>query len=183
MAQPETIDKPRRWRRICWYSLAVLVLTLIGLYAFAFWHYEQRQAAIAGLEPLGGNIEIEPGGPEWFRGVLGDERMKVFDRVELVDINRAEITDGGMRHLSGLTSLEFLYLSGTRITDDGVRHLSRLTNLEELDLSNTQITDDGLKYLSGLTRLQLLWIKKTQITDDGEKSLQGALPNCYIGSN
>ena len=43
MAEPEIINKPRRWQRIAWRSLAVFVLTLIGLYAFAFWRYEEQQ--------------------------------------------------------------------------------------------------------------------------------------------
>jgi len=47
MAQAKIIDKPKRWRRIGWCVLAVFMLTLIGLYAFAFWRYDQQQAAIA----------------------------------------------------------------------------------------------------------------------------------------
>ena len=46
MPQSEITNKPRRWKQIGWCSLAVFVLTLIGLYAFAFWRYEQQQAAI-----------------------------------------------------------------------------------------------------------------------------------------
>ena len=204
MPQPEIIDKPKRWRRIGWYSLAVAVLTLIGLYAFAFWRYEQQQAAIAEIERLGGTVEIEDGGPEWLRGMAGDERMKVFDRVvsvrllwtEITDddlrhvsgltnlqdlgLDNTQITDDGLRHLSGLTKLERLDLAFGQITDDGLKHLSGLTNLERLDLFGTQITDDGLRHLSGLTKLVMLRVAYTQITDEGKKNLQEALPNCDI---
>lgn len=205
MAQPEIVNKPKRWRRICWYSLAVVGLSLIGLYAFAFWRYDQQQAAIVEIERLGGWVVAEPGGPDWLRGMVGAQRMKVFDRVVVVDLKGTEITDDSLRHLSGMTNLEWLldlretqitddglhYLSGlttldhlvlsdTQITGDGLRHLSGMTGLESLYLDNMQITDDDLKHLSGLTNLGNLWLVNTHVTDEGERILQKALPNCLI---
>ncbi len=156
MAQTETNNKPRRWRRIGWCSLAVFVLTLIGLYAFAFWRYERQQAAIAEIERLDGFVWTEDGGPDWLRELVGDERMTVFDRVMSVELDDTQITDDSLNQLGGLTNLDRLFLDNTQIRDDGLRHLSSLPNLDWLDLSDTQITDEG------------------------EKFLQKALPNCYI---
>jgi len=34
MTEPELIKKPTRLQRICWYSLAVVVLLVVGLYAY-----------------------------------------------------------------------------------------------------------------------------------------------------
>jgi uncharacterized protein (TIGR02996 family) len=80
----------------------------------------------------------------------------------------AEITDDGLRHLSGLTNLLELQLFFTQVTDDGLRHLSGLTNLSTLFLvGSPQITDDGLRHLSGLTQLKDLHLELTEVTEDG----------------
>ena len=42
-----------------------------------------------------------------------------------------------MEGLAGLKELRRLMLRDTMVTDEGLKHLSGLTNLEELDLSGT----------------------------------------------
>jgi len=124
MAQSEIIDKPKRRRRIGWYFLAAVVLTLIGSYAFAFWRYERQQAAIAEIVRLNGYVDIEEGGPQGLRRIVGDERMKVFDRAVYVYLAaNKQITNDGLRHLSGLTGLEELYLDATDITEERAKIL------------------------------------------------------------
>ena len=73
-----------------------------------------------------------------------------------LDLINTQVTDAGLVHLSGLTSLRELYLGDTQITDAGLAHLRGLTSLRELDLINTQVTDAGVA------------------------SLEQALPNCRI---
>jgi len=201
MTEPEIIKKPKRLRRICWYSLAVVVLCVVGLLAYGSWRAEKQQAAIAVIERLGGTVEFEPGGPDWLRRWVGDERMKGFDRVGVVfrsevsdrdlkplsDISKLkalkfwQITDKGLRHLRGLTDLESLALNNTQITDKGLRHLRGLTNLEKLGLINTQITDKGLRHLIGMRNLKHVWLDDTHFkSHEGVLALEKALPFCRL---
>ena len=59
MTEPEIIKNPKRLWRICWSSLAVVVLTFIGLWSIAFWRYEKQQAAIDKIERVGGRAGVE----------------------------------------------------------------------------------------------------------------------------
>ena len=66
------------------------------------------------------------------------------------------------------------------MTDAGLKHLEGLTQLQWLSLNDTKISDAGLEHLKGLTQLQSLWLLRTKVTDAGVKKLQQALPNCPI---
>jgi len=68
-----------------------------------------------------------------------------------------------------------IYLYNTQITDAGLVHLAGLTSLQELF-----VTDAGLVHLKGLTSLQTLGLGNTQVTDAGVAKLKEALPNCEI---
>jgi Leucine-rich repeat (LRR) protein len=72
-------------------------------------------------------------------------------------------------------------LRGQPLTDAGLVHLKGLTSLQRLTLSGTKVTDAGLVHLKGLTSLKMLSLQKTKVTDAGVKDLQSALPKCYIG--
>ncbi len=48
----------------------------------------------------------------------------------------------------------YIGFSGTRVTDKGLKHLKGLTSLQTLNLSRTRVTDAGLEHLKGLIRLQ-----------------------------
>ncbi len=71
-------------------------------------------------------------------------------------------------------------LSGPKVTDAGLVHLKGLTSLERLDLHDTQVSDAGLVNLKGLTSLQTLFLDGNQVTDAGVKELRAALPNCRM---
>ena len=73
-----------------------------------------------------------------------------------------------------------VYLNDTQVTDAGVVHLGGLTSLRFLHLNNTQITDAGLVHLKALTSLQVLSLDNTQVTDAGVAKLKEALPDCRI---
>lgn len=67
----------------------------------------------------------------------------------------ADITDAGMTHVSGLTSLERLYISGRGITDRGLAEVAGLHRLRDLGLAGA-FSDAGLRHLEplhGLTRV------------------------------
>ena len=135
-----------------------LLLTVLGVMFCSGCTTEQR------LEELGATIRVNEQG----------------EILELYFTDDVQITDAGLVHLAGLTSLQGLGLSNTEITDAGLVHLSGLTNLQRLRLSNTEITDAGLVHLSGLTSLQRLALSETQVTDAGVAKLKEALPNWEI---
>ncbi|MFO1093655.1 MAG: hypothetical protein U0992_10130 [Planctomycetaceae bacterium] len=60
---------------------------------------------------------------------------------------RADITDAGLQHLSGLTDLATLDLQSAPITDAGLVHLSNLQHLDRLCLTGTQVHGPGLAHL------------------------------------
>ncbi len=91
------------------------------------------------------------------------------------------MTDGGLKHLKGLTKLQSLDLSHTEVTDAGLEHLRGLTGLQSLNLMwCIKLTDLGLEHLKALRKLQTLVLSNTNVTDAGVKKLRQALPNCKI---
>jgi predicted Zn finger-like uncharacterized protein len=104
--------------------------------------------AVAAIKKLGGDVTLDAKSGE----------------VIQVRLDGTQITDKGLVHLNGLTSLETLYLSDTQVTDAGLEHLKDLTSLNTLFLNNTQITDGGLVHLTGLPSLTTLSLRDTQVT-------------------
>ena len=101
-------------------------------------------------------------------------------RITSIDLRGTQVTDAGLVHLKGLTSLKELILSYTQITDARLLHLKGLTSLQRLGLDGTQVTDAGLEHLKGLTGLEYVYLNNTQITDAGVEDLKKALPQCNI---
>ncbi len=96
----------------------------------------------------------------------------------------AQITDAGMVHLKGLTSLETLRLANTQVGDEGVTHIAGLPSLKILFLAGTQITDAGLAHIGELTTLHKLCVGRTQVSDAGLVHLKGltALHDLCVGT-
>ncbi|MCS7304746.1 MAG: leucine-rich repeat domain-containing protein [Thermoguttaceae bacterium] len=118
-----------------------------------------------------------------------------FEKLDVLELRRTEITDAGLEHLAGLklknltipdqakTDLGLKhYLAALeepkeldlrlwKITDAGLAHLAGLKNLQVLNLWNTRITDAGLEHLAGLKNLQVLDLSFTQITNAGLEKL------------
>jgi len=103
-----------------------------------------------------------------------------LNKTFILDLDYSNITDGGLKHLSSMTSLESLSLDENQITDEGLKHLSGLTTLKKLSIGGNQITDEGLTHLSGLTTLKELSIGGNQITDEGLKFIKSKLLECNI---
>jgi hypothetical protein len=68
-------------------------------------------------------------------------------RLECLDLSSTAITDEGLRHLSGLSSLLFLCLDYTQISDRGVAYLRDLPCLNTLYVDGTNVTNEGLRSL------------------------------------
>jgi uncharacterized protein YjbI with pentapeptide repeats len=172
-----TTKRPkRRWYQFSLRTLLLLVvLVAIGLSFFASWLQEARrqQMAVEKLEALGAEVwyegEEEQVIERWARNLFGLEHGVVVG----VDLSGRQVTDAGLEHLKGLTSLQDLDLTGTQVTDAGLEHLKALTSLQVLDLSGTQVTDAGLEHLKGSTSLWKLNLSGTQVSDAGLEDLKG----------
>jgi hypothetical protein len=81
------------------------------------------------------------------------------------------ITDAGLAHIEGLKQLRSLNLMLTQVTDAGMVHLRGLTNLRELNLCFTKVGDVGLAQLEALNNLEILCIRLTWVTDQGLRRL------------
>jgi len=97
-----------------------------------------------------------------------------------VDFEDKPLTDSGLRHLRGLTSVQKIWLNGTKITDAGLAHLTGLSTLKELGLFQTDITDAGLEQLHSLSNLEDLIVERTKVTDAGVDKLKAAVPGCKV---
>ena len=97
--------------------------------------------------------------------------------LRFLNLSRTTVTDKSLRHLNGLSKLEWLDLSGTKLKGDGLDALPQVTSL---GLSNTSITDSGLQHMSRLTRLESVHLRETQISDDGLRLLIGLSRLSYL---
>lgn len=124
-------------------------------------------------------------GPDWLGDVtavfLGpketDATMAAVGRLRHVrlvaDTPMGPLSDAGLSHLRGLTSLEAFESHGT-FTPEALQALSGLTELRALVLTQAQPGDDGLAALRGLSRLRYLDINRgAGVTDAGFRYLAG----------
>src|SRR5262245_27732134 len=114
-----TADKPKRRVPRLWTILIAAAVLLLGLGALSIAVQRQReQAAIAEIDKIGGYVQgMKRGGPDWLRKKIGDERMKIFNRVTEVKLSFAPINEKFLVHLAALTSVESLYLDDTPFSD------------------------------------------------------------------
>jgi hypothetical protein len=119
-----------------------------------------------------------------------------LDQLEELILDETNVTDDGLRHLSGLRQLKTLSLfAANRVSDSGLEHLKALDRLEVLDLSeaeasdgcgealaqlrtlrrlnlaHTAVGDAVLQHLQHLTRLKYLNLSGTKVTSQGLKHL------------
>jgi Leucine-rich repeat (LRR) protein len=205
--------KSRRIPKPIWFGVVAVLMVVLSVFLSVWLPYHREQVAIREIERLGGRVFTEwdwddpewiEDGPEWLRKIFNDGWLSWFDRVRNVWLNETQVSDEGLKHLSGLTSLQKLWLQNTQISDEGLKHLNSMSNLIWLYLDNTQVSDEGLKsltslanlswlalndtqisneglkHLSDLTNLEILELQNTQVTDEGVKELQKALPGCRI---
>jgi len=84
-------------------------------------------------------------------------------------------SDAGMPQIAKIKTLKALYFKDNYISDDGLKYLAELENLEELALDGKRITDNGLKHLANLPKLHYLFLQR-KFTDDGMQYLKD-IPN------
>lgn len=94
-----------------WLLLAGLVLAVIAT-GLIVWNRSTLRL-VRKVEELGGSVTTKPGGPEWLRRLVGDDKMRLFDRIDYLDLSNTAISDEGLKDYQGLSSLEILHLSAS----------------------------------------------------------------------
>ncbi|MEM7314308.1 MAG: hypothetical protein AAF497_14255 [Planctomycetota bacterium] len=128
-----------------------------------------------------------------------DEDMASLERLQGVRklaLGHTQVTDQGLRFLSGQDNLDWLDVTACDVSDEGLGCLAkslplRQLNLErtsvtdasaerlagwplvELDLSHTQVTDQSTLELRRLADLKVLWLTATKISNQGLERLSG----------
>lgn len=102
-----------------WLGLIGLLLLLLCLAIPPVRHYR----ALDWVEVQGGSVETEPSWlrsrlPSGFSDWLSDKGvLRTFEQVSEVDLYGTQVSDAGLAHLSGMTSMQFLGLGGTQVSD------------------------------------------------------------------
>jgi hypothetical protein len=121
----------------------------------------QIPAGQAHVWPLTRDEEADDRAAKWVAGIKGkvtrDAKLPGNPVVEVnLGVNN-KVTNDGLKELVGLKGIKRPSLFfDDQITDAGMTHLKGLTTIEELNLSNTGVGDEGLKELSELARLKKL---------------------------
>jgi internalin A len=116
---------------------------------------------------------------KWVEGVGGKAtRGATPPGNPVVEVDLAankKVTNDGLRELAGLKGLKRLSLFfDEQITDAGMAHLKGLTTLEELTLSNTGVGDAGIAELKGLKGLKKLHLAGAiRLTDAAAETING----------
>ncbi|CAI6010390.1 unnamed protein product [Closterium sp. NIES-65] len=118
--------------------------------------------------------------------VVSDSTLDGIGRVRtlnLLYLNRTEVTDSGLVHLTCLTALKTLILYKCwKVTCAGMVHGGRMTSLEELYLFGSGVKDEGLRFLTPLSKLKKLILPDT-ITDAGMEHIQCLTAVEYLDFN
>lgn len=119
----------------------------------------------------------QPGARLETEGQMTDSVLADVARVETIsalDLGVSkELTDEGVRHLAGLSSLKHLDLSWTGITDHALSVLDSLPLLETLSLAGTRVTDDGAAHLARCHALRRVDLSFTRTGDGALRALAG----------
>ena len=100
-------------------------------------------------------------------------------KLETIHLSRGVIDEDDLRHLSGMTGLRSVCSGGT-FGAEGLKHISKLSSLEFLWLNGTSATDDEVQILATLTKLKDFYVRGQNLTQSGIDRLKKALPNCSI---
>lgn len=100
--------------------------------------------------------------------------------VQSVYVRCLPINDQDLEAISLFENCEGMDLGGTQITDEGVRLLTRMPKLRYLFLWHTGVTDSAANILVHFSQLRMLSLQDTLVTDQALTALNEALPNCLI---
>jgi len=180
-AEPQTRTRPGRL--LLWFGLLSLLAVVVLVLTFPA---VRQYRSVAWVEAQGGHVEFEETWltsclPDGVQGWLSDKGvLPAIESIIYVEFYATQVSDAGLFHLEGMTSLQALDLTQTKVSDAGLAHLRGMSSLDYLNLNGTQVTDAGLVHLKGMTSLQWIFLQETQVSDAGVTELQKALPRTTI---
>lgn len=156
----------RRWFQ---FSLRSCLVLTTAVCAWLGWHVRtanRQKEAIAAIQQMGGWVEVDDDGVT--------PLMVVFKQGAIQN------PDGTLTMPPGFTTGLFEVGPKITLTDDGLRHVSSLSDVELVWISGVPITDAGLRRLQGLKKLLRVMLNNTPVTQAGVAELQKAFPACKI---
>lgn len=132
----ETTREPMRpWRYIQAHLGRIVFGTvlLVGVFGamLVVLPYQREQRIARMIESHGGSVGVEYRGPDWIPNSI-QNRMPFFDRIDRVILNNQAVPSDVLSELGSLTSLEDLHIFNTQVTDTGLEHLKGLSSLQSL---------------------------------------------------
>ena len=117
--------------------------------------------------------------PAWLRSMIGED---YFHDVTWVRIEGSQFGDLELKQLRALDQIESLGIVETAITDDGLRHLRGRTSLKGLFLGGNWIGDSGLDRLdlASIPQLEVLELRSTLVTDAKLAEIRRRFPKLDI---
>lgn len=139
--------------------------------AFRFANWTKAQAAE--LPAPEASFGLSVAGTDF--GDADIDLIRTYDKLEVIDASRSELTNAGLPALSNLNQLRglSLYLGFTNISSEGLSELQRLSQLESLDVGQTLCDDRAVSELSKLRKLHTLRLASTQVTATGLAEFAG----------
>ena len=103
------------------------------------------------------------------------------DKLEKLIMQSGVVDEDDFRHLIGMTGLRELRSFGEySLGAVGLKHISQLSSLDYLLLNGTSATDDELQVLATLMKLKTFYLRGSNLTQTGIDRLKEALPDCKI---
>jgi hypothetical protein len=138
--------------------LIALFAAILGVfYAYFIGPIRVETGTVGVIEHLGGRVSRVDNHPAWLKRIL---RGQDQERVVIVHLEGAEISDSDILYLKDFPKLGGLYLNRTPLTNAALATIEELPELQDLDLSGTKIS--ALR-LTGLCKLQELKLSGTPV--------------------
>jgi hypothetical protein len=145
-------------------ALTVVVAIACSWLAVEMKRAREQSEVVATIYTLGGAILYDhqpftatkvPPGPAWLCTLIGDD---FFGNVTAVNLVGTQIKDADLKCLNGLPQLEWLLLDKKDITNVALEHLSGLIQLRSLWLNEATESDEAVKKLQqGLPKCEIVF--------------------------
>jgi serine/threonine protein kinase len=139
----------------------------------------------AGLAPLGALKSLESlrmtGNQIDGSGLAALAGCKSLRELNLHKCER--LGDSALPIIAEIRSIEHLNLEFTGVTSEGLLHLTKLSKLRRLCLTGMRVDDLAVPHLARLEHLMWLELGGTKITAEAIAKLQAALPSCKFAAD
>ncbi|MBN9121966.1 MAG: protein kinase [Planctomycetes bacterium] len=139
-----------------------------------------RKAAEYALS-VGGTVRVEVTGQEREVKDAAELPRGPFALTLLNASRNTKVTDVGLAAVRGCKSLRVLYLNQSpNLTDAGMEHFAGITTLTVFEVYGTAVTDEGLSYFKDCKNLSVLGLGQMPMTDEGLAHFKGCKGLTYL---